>query len=63
MQLPPVGDEVTVYDEGVPPLEPAATIIVTPPSAPVTEENVGAVGALIFHCAIKVEFVPLIVVA
>jgi hypothetical protein len=41
----------------------AATVIVAPPSVPVTDEIVGVAGIAIFHCAITVAFADPIVVA
>ena len=63
VQLPPVGDDVTVYEAGAPPSLPAATVIVAPPSDPETDEIVGVTGIAIFHCAISVLFALPIVVA
>jgi hypothetical protein len=63
VQLPPVGEDVTVYEAGSPPPLPAATVTVAPPSDPETDEIVGVTGIAIFHCAINVLFALPIVVA
>jgi hypothetical protein len=55
VQLPPAGDDVTVYEDTAPPPLPGATTTVAPLSTPVTDEIIGADGDFNFHCAIKVE--------
>ena len=53
-EFPDASFAVTVYEDGVPPPVPAATVIVAPASLATVEEIVGAAGAAIFHCAVSV---------
>jgi hypothetical protein len=53
-EFPDPSFAVTVYEEGVPPPTPAATVIVAPASVATTVEIVGAAGAETTHCAVSV---------
>ena len=56
VQVPPPGEAVTVYEEGVPPVVGATTVIVADPLPGVAIGVPGIPGAAILHCAIKVLF-------
>ena len=61
VQDPVPGEAVTTYEVGVPPLLDGATVIVALPSPPAAETVLGAAGAAIFHTAVSVTLLAVIV--